>query len=87
MFDRICRWARCAWSGHEVTMVEHLNLLARVHCSKCGKDFVVHRYEPGMIPWDKHAEEFFANHRLICERWVGGVIDWPSWDGWERDHG
>lgn len=77
------RWLRCLWSGHEVEMVEHLNMLARVRCVRCERDFVIHRYEPGMVPWTKQWEEFFAEHRLICERWFGGIIDWPSWADWK----
>lgn len=72
----------CWWRGHSLEMVDHLSILARVHCTHCGHDFLLHRYDSGMAKWTEDSEKFFAAHRLICERW-SGCATYPPWNEWK----
>lgn len=68
---RIIRWLKCFWYGHDIRIIRHLNVLAKVQCKDCKRVFMMHRHESGMLSWrDEWDGEF--------DRWVEvGALEEP----------
>jgi len=58
-------WPFCGWRPgrmHTLTFGRVLSITAEAICTRCGRRWMVHRLQPGKLPWDDEVEAFFQEH-------------------------
>ena len=58
-------WPFCGWRpfrAHSLTFDRVLTITAEAICTRCGRRWMVHAHQPGMLPWDDDVEAFFREH-------------------------